>query len=418
MRGLTTIAPRLSLLFLIALTMSAPRSAQAQTFTVLHTFSGADGANPFGSLTLDRGGNLYGTASAGGYTGNNCSPAGCGTVFRLAPRGEGWIFTRLYSFQGDPDGATPYAGVTVGPNGSLYGTTLLGGVGIGTVFNLQPPPHTSANTLEAWRETPVYTFACCNGDGNYPAYGSLIFDPAGNIYGTTYEGGLDCGNDSGLCGMVFKLTPSGGGAWTLTSYPFLGHGGGANPVSGVVRDASGNLYGTTTYDGNFNPVAYKLTAGGGFSTLRTFTPGDNPQGGVILDGSGGLFGTTWGNGIVSTVYQLSPMGEHWNYSLLYDFNGSDNVGPESGVVRDAGGNLYGTTCADGRFEAGSIFKLTPTQGGWTETDLYDFTNGSDGNCPVGGMALDANGNLYGTSAWGPGNGCGGSGCGVVWKLTP
>ena len=144
-----------------------------------------------------------------------------------------------------------------------------------------------------------------------------------------------------------------------------------------------------------------------------FTTGDNPQGGVIFDGSGGVFGTTWGNGIVSTVYQLSPMGEHWNYSLLYDFNGSLNIGPENGLLRDASGNLYGTTCNDGRFEQGLYIKLTPTQGGWTETDLYDFTNGSDGNCPVGGMALDADGNLYGTSAWG-----GGSGFGVVWELSP
>ena len=414
MRRPISIASQLSALLLIALILGAVQCAQGQTFTVLHTFSGRDGANPFGSVTLDHAGNLYGTASAGGYTGNNCTTAGCGTVFRLAPRGNGWIFTLLYSFQGDPDGATPYAGVTVGPNGSLYGTTFSGGDENGTIFNLQPPPHTSGNTLERWSETLIHTFYCCGGlDGSNPVYGSLIFDPAGNIYGTTYGGGIDCGNDSGDCGLVFKLTPSGGGEWTLTPYPFLGHGGGANPVSGVIRDASGNLYGTTTYDGNFNPVAYKLNAGGGFTTLRIFTTGDNPQGGVIFDGSGGVFGTTWGNGIVSTVYQLSPMGEHWNYSLLYDFNGSMNIGPENGLLRDASGNLYGTTCNDGRFEAGTIFKLTPTQGGWTETDLYDFTNGSDGNCPVGGMALDADGNLYGTSAWG-----GGSGFGVVWELSP
>ncbi len=127
---------------LFALAVMLTHSAQAQTFTVLHNFTGgADGGVPFGGLTLDRTGNVYGTASAGGYTGNNCTAAGCGTVFKLTYRGSAWIFTPLYNFQGNNDGATPYAEVAIGLNGTLYGTTLLGGDEAGgTLFNLSPPP--------------------------------------------------------------------------------------------------------------------------------------------------------------------------------------------------------------------------------------------------------------------------------------
>src|SRR5271166_975480 len=111
-----------------AVIMFATEQAPAQTFTVLHAFTGAsDGATPFGGLTLDQAGNVYGTASAGGFTGNNCTAAGCGTVFKLTHRGSGWIFAPLHIFQGNTDGNAPYAGVTIGPNGTLYGTTLLGG---------------------------------------------------------------------------------------------------------------------------------------------------------------------------------------------------------------------------------------------------------------------------------------------------
>ncbi len=318
-------AAKLILGMLFTLIVLSPL-AQAQTFTVLHTFTGGeDGSLPYGSVTLDRGGNLYGTASAGGFMGNTCASTGCGTVFKLTQSGSGWIFTILYSFHGNAygnaDGATPNAGVTVGPNGTLYGTTTFGGSGgLGTVFNLQPPAHIPDNILGGWSETVLYRFLD-DVNGYYPFYGSLIFDPAGNIYGTAWTGGAECA-DSGGCGTVFELTPHGGGGWTISSFQFLGHGGGGNPLSGVVRDASGNLYGTTTYD-NWNPVVYKLTFGGSESGLYSFTP-----------------------------------------------------------------------------------------------EVNDFTGGSGGSYPFGGIALDATGNLYGTTMEGGGAaGCGQAGCGVVWKLT-
>ncbi len=409
--------PALAVALLCALTVILTQSTKAQTFTVLHNFTGgADGSVPFGGLILDGAGNIYGTASAGGFTGNNCTATGCGTVFKLTHRGSGWTFAPLYDFQGNSDGAAPYAGVTIGPNGTLYGTTILGGGDAGgTVFNLSPPARATGNVLGGWAETVLYRFSCASNesDGCNPAYGSVIFDPAGNIYGTTYQGGAPC--DDGSCGTVFKLTPSGGG-WTITAYDFPGRDYGGNPLSGVVLDASGNLSGTTSYDGCCAPVVYQLTPAGSSwseSTLYTFALSANPQGGVILDGSGGFFGTTFSTDSPSTVYELSPTGAEWTYSLLYNFSGSDNPGPESGVVQGADGSLYGTTCGDGTFGNGSVFKLTPVQGGWTETDLYDFTGGDDGACPVGGVALDANGNIYGTTAYG-----GSYSYGVVWELTP
>jgi uncharacterized repeat protein (TIGR03803 family) len=396
---------------LFALLILCSPSAQSQTFTVLHTFTGgADGAAPYGSLTLDRAGNLYGTASAGGFKGNDCPSAGCGTVFKLTHAGSSWILTALYSFQGDPDAAVPYAGVTIGPNGSLYGTTLMGGGhGYGAVFNLRPPAHFSANVNGGWSDTVLHGFQ--GNDGVWPVYGNVIFDPAGNLYGTTSDGGYEC-TDGGYCGTVFKLTPSAGG-WTLSSFFFMGGSGGGNPYSGVIRDASGNLYGTTN-NYSANSVVYRLTpSGSGWTetTLYNFAWPEDPQGGVILDPAGNLFGTT-----LDSAYELMPSGGQWTYSLLHSFPGNNE--PFSGMVRDASGNLYGTTCGDNVVTFGSVFKLTPTQGSWTETDLYDFTGGGNGSCPAGGVALDASGNLYGTTLWGGGPGCGVPGCGLVWELTP
>ncbi len=395
------------------ITVAMSQLAVGQTFTVLHTFTGqADGGIPYGSVTPDRAGHLYGTASAGGLKLNSCAPEGCGTAFRLTHERSGWIFTVLYTFQGNArgtaDGSAPYAGVTIGPNGSLYGTTTAGGeYGAGTVFNLQPPAHTANNTLGAWIETRIYHFKELS-DGGFPGYGNVIFDQSGNIYGTTFQGGSDCAGY--WCGTVFKLTPSGNGRWTEIAYAFPGRSYGGNPLSGVVMDASGNLYGTTT-NNNYAPVAYELTPSGSGWTetvLYTFPFDENYPGneGVILDGAGGLFGDN-----LSAVYQLSSSDGQWNYSVLYSFSGDG--GPWSGLTSDASDNLYGTTCAEGAFGNGSVFKLTPSQNGWIETDLYDFRGRDDGSCPVGGVALDSAGNIYGTTAWG-----GGSDSGVVWEITP
>ena len=397
-----------ALILLYTLAGVGAEELRAQTFSLLHTFTGGrDGGVPTGMLVLDRGGHIYGTTSQGGDPDHMCSFGRCGTVFELVERNSYWSLTTLYSFLGLSDRGTPFAGVSIGPNGTLYGTAFSGGFGGGTVYNLRPPAHTPANTRSGWIETPIHSFNGA-GDGSEPAYGSLIFDSTGSIYGTTFQGGTPC--DDGACDTVFKLTSSGQGNWTETVYDFPGREYGGNPLGGVTMDASGNLYGTTT-NNNYAPVVYELTpSGSGWAQaiLYTFAYDANYPGeeGVILDGAGGLFGAN-----LSAVYQLTPNGAQWSFSTLYSFTG-DETGSWGLLVRDTDGVLYGTTCTGGTLERGSVFKLSPSQNGWIETDLYDFTGAADGECPSTGVTLDGAGNIYGTTAWG------GSGYGVVWELTP
>ena len=210
-----------------ALLVLMSTSTQAQTFAVQHTFTGqGDGGQPTAGLTW-LAGNLYGTTSTGG--------AGYGTVFKLSRSGSGWILSTLYTFRGGSDGANPQARVVFGPDGALYGTTTYGGAGLGTVFRLRPPASVCRSVQCPWNETVLYRFAGGN-DGAGPAYGDLAFDSAGNIYGTTAAGGMGCGPYGG-CGVVFKLTQS-GGAWTETVLFAFEHGNGQTPYSGVVFDSA------------------------------------------------------------------------------------------------------------------------------------------------------------------------------------
>ncbi len=388
---------------------------QAQTFTVLHTFTnGTDGATPYGTLWLDAAGNLYGTASAGGFTGHNCTQTGCGAVFKVTHRSSGWTFTPLYDFQGNADAIAPLAGVTIGPNGTLYGTTAYGGSSNnGTVYNLRPPAHAGGSFLAPWSNTVIYNFAG-GADGASPGYGTLALDPAGNLYGTTQGGGIECSGTS-YCGTMFELSPSSGGGWTKSSsFTFPGSDGGANPVSGVVLDSSGNLYGTTPF-ASFNGVAYKLSPtqqGWVEATLYQFAFGVFPYGGVILGPPGVLCGTT-----LDTVYELELSGGQWTYNIIYVFGGT--YGPWAGLVQDANGNLYGTSCHDGAYGQGLVFELAPSGSGWTETSLHSFTGGTDGSCPKAAVTLDASGNIFGVaSTGGLQGGCEGLGCGTVWEITP
>lgn len=394
--------------FVAALTIVATPSAQAQTYSVLHTFTGGmDGEVPEAGLTLDRAGNLYGTASSGGH--------GYGTVFKLAHKGSGWTFNPLYSFGGGTDGAYPVAGVIFGGNGTLYGTTSEQALGLGTVFNLRPSASACRAALCPWEQTVLYHFQGGTGDGYNPGYGDLIFDAAGNLYGTTTNGGAN------HAGIVFELTPSGGGWTENVLYNFGAGTTGIYPYTGVIFDKAGNLYGTT-YEGGLTSygTVYQLTPSGSNwteSTLHNFqeaTDGALPFGGVIFDQAGNLYGTTVTEGPdgAGTVFKLTPSNGTWTLTVLHSFAGSD-YGPWGGLTMDAAGNLYGMTYADGAHNFGSVFKLAPSGGGWTYTDLYDFTGGNDGGYPIGNVALDANGNLYGTASVG-----GAPGYGVVWEITP
>lgn len=398
------------------------QSAAAQSFTVLHNFTGGvDGSTPEAGVTMDASGNLYGIAVYGGEAGG-CEALGCGTVFKLAHRGSSWIFSPLYSFTGGSDGAFPVARVVLGANGTLYGTTFAGGNayggnGAGVVFNLRPPAHLQGSVFSPWTETVLHTFAG-DGDGAQPT-GDLVFDRAGNIYGTASCTSASCR------GSVYELMPAGGG-WTETIlYAFSVGSDGYYPIGGVIFDNAGNLYGATNAGGIFWGTVFQLTPSGSGWTetvlhnFQSASDGGFPAAGLISDASGNLYGTTGAYGPQGggTVFELSSQ-DDWTFNLLYGFRCSGDAcyslpGPQASLFMDSSGNLFGTTTQDGAYGYGNVFKLIPQAVGWTYTSLHDFTGGSDGSVPYSSVLEDAHGNLFGTAAEG-----GSYGKGVVWEITP
>lgn len=405
-------------LFFLAGVSAAP----AQTFQVLHAFqNGQDGAGPTAGLTMDGAGRLYGTTAGGDFVYG-------GSAFKMTGSGSGWVLSPLYDFTEKVDGWAP-GSLTVGPDGAFYGVALVGGTyqqcdegdGCGLVFRLQPPPRSCSSFLCPWVETVLYDFQGA-GDGYLPV-GNVVFDSAGNLYGLTLYGGT--GFCSGVgCGTVFKLSPS-GGSWTKsTIYNFMQGSDGYYPLGGLWMDAAGNLYGTADGGSGGNGVVYELTLGSPLWTqtvLHSFQGSDGafPESPLIPDASGNLYGVTEGGGAndSGTVFELTQPGT-WNFQSLYSFPhypaGDQPNGP---LAMDSAGNLYGTTGQGGANEVGILFELTLSNGSWLETDLHDFSF-NDGEPPNGGVVVDANGNLYGTSSMGGStNGCY-IGCGTVWEFTP
>jgi uncharacterized repeat protein (TIGR03803 family) len=402
---------------LCAFAAVAAQRVQAQTFTVIHTFTdGSDGANPQAGLTIDAGGNLYGTALRGG--------AGYGTVFKLARRNSQWLLTPLYNFAGGFDGVQPAGRVTIGPDGALYGTTLGGGYGgscggCGTVFSLRPAPAPCSTALCSWTKTSIYRFLGYPTDGQAPQ-GDLAFDHAGKLYGITFQGG------SGGYGTVYQLTETNGNWSEDILQSFTGDGNGAYPLSGVILDSAGNLYGTMLTSSGSGGQIYELTpAGSGWTKndlydFQNGSDGSRPDAGLIFDHSGNLYGAAAGGGAGGggTAFELAHSNGHWNFDLLYSFAGTSYAGPAASLVMDGAGNLYGTTLGDGMYGYGSVFKLTRQGEGWTYTSLHDFTGERDGGSPYSSLVFDASGNLYGTTAFGgSGLNCL-NGCGVVFEITP
>ena len=408
----------------VALTLGAPLS-HGQTLNVLHNFAGgADGLYPVAGLTIDStGDNLYGTTAGLIYT----NGSSYGTVFRLKNHNGSWVFTPLYRFTGGNDGAYPLARVVIGPNGTLYGTANRGGgstnicfQGCGVVFNVHVGPTFPPTPLTPWIEQVLYAFQGST-DGAYPGYGDLVFDASGNIYNTGSQGGINnCPGHVG-CGVVYKMTLSGGHYTESSLYGFTGGADGAFPIAGVGFDHSGDIY-TTAYNGgnNNNGTVIELTpSGNNFteSTIHQFSAGSdgaNPWTGVIVDSSGNLYGTTSLDGPDGggTVYEMMSSGQGFTFGVMQSFSGSGpNPGPLADLAMDASGNLYGTTYAGGTHGAGNVFKLTRSGNGFTYSDLYDFTGGTDGSNPASNVVIDASGNLYGTTYQG-----GSDNYGVVWEL--
>ena len=416
--SLRAAAAGLALAIMFLLTVGATEAVQAQTYQVIHDFiGGVDGAEPTFGLTIDAAGNLYGTTFEG--------DAGTGTAYKLAHKTTGWALTPLYVFTIASKGVIPYSTLVIGRDGKLYGTTAFGGIGpclayghtgCGTVFTLQNPVTFCHTSYCPWIETPLYKFSG-GADGSNPYGGALVFDQAGNVYGTTYGGGTGSG-------VVYKLTPAGSGWTESVLYTFAGGSDGASPWAGVTLDQAGNLYGTTAAGGAFGGgTVYELSPSGSGWTKRTLhsfqqqQDGGNPYAGVILDPAGNLYGATQygGSGGGGTVFEMSPSGDSWIFTTLYSFIGSGGghaKGPVADLVMDAGGNLYGTTGGDGTYRFGSVFKLTPEGGGWTYTSLHDFTGGSDGLLPRSNLVFDGSGNLYSTAYGGV------DGNGVVFQITP
>lgn len=435
------------LLAMTAATISslAPGSGTAaEALKTLYSFCAqsvcVDGREPYAGLIMDAAGRFYGTTITGGahvY----------GAVFELTPNAAktAWTETVLYSFcaQGGDyctDGLNPEAGLIMDAAGRLYGTTLNGGAhtagfGGGTVFVLTPNA-----TRTKWTETLLYSFCAhsCE-DGEHPAQGGLIMDKAGKLYGTTIDGGTHGG------GTVFALAPnSTRTTWTESVlYSFCAKAGctdGAYPFAGrLVMDAAGRLYGTTEFGGaNGRGTAFMLTPNAARTVwtetvLHSFcsqggqacTDGDVPRTGLIIDKAGTLYGDTSQGGAhgMGTVYGLTPNTAKtaWSETELYSFCAKTHCADGAytqggGLIMDAEGRIYGTTGLGGANEAGTVFVLTPNAAKtkWTEAVLSSFcTQGgcTDGLDPQGDLIMDAAGHLYGTTEHG-----GAYGRGTVFAL--
>jgi len=421
-------------------------AAQAQHLTVLHTFTGEhdgqDGATPERGVVMDRAGNLYGTTFLGGLHGDPGEvcytfefDGGCGTVFKLTKHGSSWIYSQLYKFDAAPDGNFPN-GIVLGPDGTLYGTTYGGGFagsqlcdnffnGCGIAFRLQPRSNVCGTISCPLRETVLHTFTGMSGDGAIPNNGDLIFDSAGNIYGTTGMGGAT------NFGTAYELTHSQSGWTENVLYNFdPSQQNLANPSSGLIMDQAGNFYGSTGYNVNGTPNGgvYELMhtqSGWTANALQTFVCTGGLNGcfpdALLFDPSGNLIFATpqAGHNRLGTVDKLVAS-DNWSVDLLYTFQTGQGSTYDR-LTLDAAGDLYGVAynCRNGY---GCIYKLTPSDSGYTFTDLYDFTGQADGQNPSGAVVIDADGNLYGT-AQAAGNlsrclGEGINGCGTVWEVTP
>jgi uncharacterized repeat protein (TIGR03803 family) len=357
------------------------RSAQAQTFTVLSNFTGPSGAYPYGGLMQDSAGTIYGTTYSGGSS-------SAGTMFAMLYGAE----PVLHSFSGS-DGSIPKGGLIRDQNGVLYGTTQEGGAfGFGTVFAL-----TNTGSL-----TTLHSFAGGSSDGAAP-FGGLVMDSSGNLYGTTGSGGL-----FGL-GTVWTVSPSG---TETVLYSFSGPDGSSPAYGSLMLDKTGNLYGVTAWGGASNDgVIFRITTGGSFTLLHNFagTDGSLANGAPVEDASGNLYGTAaqGGNYGAGTVWKLTPTGV---LSVLYQLGAAgtaDGSYPLAGLARDSKGTLYGVTYYGGSYGQGTVFKVK----GHTFTLLHSFNCSSDGCYPVGALIKDKSGNLFGT-----GNVGGANGVGTLWEV--
>jgi len=418
-----------ALLIVVAIFILAPGAWAQSRYKSLHAFHGKDGAAPSGTLTFDAAGNLYGTTYSGGKFTSDCNTGSCGTAYELTPNANGtWTHEVIHYFGAEDN--NPDAGMTFDATGNLYGMTNSGPT-TGNVYELIP------KTGGGWSYKSLYPMGGPF-DGN--PQGGLVFDAAGNLYGTSawgcrYGDGVSC---------VFEMTPS-GSTWTfnlLYGFDFTGSAGWYPSGTTPIFDAKGNLYATTAFGGNSGcspygngcyglGVVFELTPSGTGTwteqVLYAFTggkDGESPACPLVFDAAGNLYGTTYAGGAEGkgNVFKLTPNADGtWTLHVLHQFTGGkDGSMPLAGVTFDAAGNLYSTTYQGGAYGYGVVFKLTPTAtGGWHETVLHAFHDGP-GAYPGGGpnvaggtLVFDGSGNLYGTTS-----GDGTKTFGTVFEITP
>jgi uncharacterized repeat protein (TIGR03803 family) len=387
---------------IILLCAATAITTSAQTFTSLASFNMLNGENPYyGSLIVGPDGNLYGTTIVGGSHAS-------GTIFDVTTAG---VLTALHNFcsQGNcTDGSFPDSGVVLGTDGNFYGTTSGGSVfGQGTVFKLTP-----GGTL-----TTLYNFCSQSNctDGGRPE-GGLVQGEGGNLYGTTAVGGAQD------AGTVFKITATG---VLTTLYSFCAQincTDGWTVFSVLTRASNGKFYGVTVNGGaNGWGTLFSITATGSLTTLHSFsfTDGASPSGGLVQASDGSLYGITSGGGRggEGTVFKMDKTGK---LTTIYNFCAkaycSDGLAPFGTLVQGSNGDLYGTTHGGGALSRGTIFEIT-TKG--VLTTLHSF-GGADGSFPYAGLVQDSNGTLYGTTYYGGNLSCifYGTGCGTVFSLVP
>src|SRR5258708_8544456 len=329
----------------VVATMLAGSAWAGTKFRIMRTFYGGhDGTYPYGQLTLDGAGNLYGTSFGGGST-KVCSGYGCGTVFRLAVKNGRWSETVLSNF-GDLTGQIgQYGPMVLDSAGNLYGT------GIATYFGNSQDSYGQLFQLlkngGSYTES-IFHFFFSGSNDRTSLNPDLVSDSAGNLYGSTFGGGIGAG-------VGFEFSSNGDGTWTETFPYTFGTGKSSYPVGTMIIDQAGNLYGTT--------------AGGG----------------------------AYGYG---SVYKLSQVNGVWSIQSLYDFPpalGNCSFPTPASLVMDAAGNLYGSTQCDGAYGVGSLYKLTPTAGYWTFSLIHSFTGSTDGGYPFGALGIDSSGNIYGST---------------------
>ncbi len=406
-----SLKPRLLSLTSV-LTISLCASAANPKFQVLHAFAGgaSDGARPASKLAIDQYGDLFGTTPVGGSL-TDCFSEGCGTAFMLSGRNGRWKEIVLFDFPPSSSGSfsDPSEPAVFDSKGNIYGTQTSGGNSQGAVYQLTP-------SGGVWTENILHDFS--TDDGSSP--NGLVRDAAGNLYGSTSNGGTNSD------GTIFELTANADGTWSYNVIYEFGSTGlydADGPYGPLTIDASGSLYGTSQSGGTYGyGTVFKLSASNGVWTeavLFNFTLdyGSTPYPvGVVMDASGNLYGTTTHGGPygVGTIYKLTPTLGFWNRTILHTFTGStDGANPYGGLAIDKSGTLYGTSYWGGTFGYGNVYELSSTNGKWSQTILHAFSNNTDGANPFAGVTLDEAGHVYGVANTG-----GAYSMGVAFEITP